>query len=70
MKITEPDRPPRGKSRLSLLWEDGDLCAVEEEIAEVLGFCDAVEMSTISGMLQAGSHPHAVVNKILADRRW
>jgi hypothetical protein len=27
-----------------------------------------VEMSTITGMLQDGRHPRAIINKILADR--
>lgn len=56
------------KSRLSLLWDEGDLCAVEDELDDMLGL-DEVEHSTVDGMLQAGSHPKAVMNKILADRR-
>ena len=63
--ITEPQR---GKSRLSLLWDEGDLSAVEDELEEMLD-PDEMERSTIDGMLQAGSHPKAVMNKILADRR-
>lgn len=57
------------KSRLSLLWDTGDLSAVEDELDDLLGL-DEVERSTVDGMLQAGSHPKAVMNKILADRRW
>lgn len=56
------------KSRLSLLWDEGDLCAVEDELDDLLGL-DEVERSTVDGMLQVGSHPKAVMNKILADRR-
>ena len=63
--ITEPQR---GKSRLSLLWDEGDLSAVEDELEEMLD-PDEMERSTIDGMLQAGSPPKAVMNKILADRR-
>jgi hypothetical protein len=44
-----------------------DLDALEAELENVL-FADAVEMSTITGMLQDGRHPRAIINKILADR--
>jgi hypothetical protein len=45
-----------------------DLEGLEDELSDLL-FADAVEMSTITGMLQAGSHPRAIINKIRADRR-
>lgn len=45
-----------------------DLEALEEELGDLL-FADAVEMSTITGMLQDGRHPKAIINKIRADRR-
>jgi hypothetical protein len=45
-----------------------DLEALEEELGDLL-FADPVEMSTITGMLQDGRHPKAIINKIRADRR-
>ena len=62
------NRRVRGKSRLSLLWDAGDLEAVEDELEELLG-PDDLERNVIDGMLQAGRHPKAIVNKIEYDRR-
>jgi hypothetical protein len=62
------NRQPRGKSRLSLLWDAGDLEAVEDELEELLG-PDDQERNVIDSMLQAGRHPKAIVNKIEYDRR-
>lgn len=56
------------KSRLSLLWDSGDLAAVEDELEELLG-PDDLERNVIDGMLQAGRHPKAIINKIEYDRR-
>lgn len=61
-------RPPR-KSRLSLLWDQGDYEAVEDELDATLG-PDELERSTIESMLQAGRHPKAIINKIRADRGY
>jgi len=55
-------------SRLSELFDQGDLAAVEDELEVMLGYCDIAELSTIDGMIQSGSHPDAVLMKILADR--
>jgi hypothetical protein len=66
--ITEPGRPARGKSRITLLWEQGHLLDVEEELEALLD-PDGVERSTMDGMLQSGSHPSVIINKIRADRR-
>lgn len=55
------------KSRLSLLWDAGDLAAVEDELEELLA-PDDLERNVIDGMLQSGMHPKAVVNKIRYDR--
>lgn len=60
-------KPPR-KSRISLLWDQGDLPGVEDELEEILG-PDEFERSTIDGMLQAGRHPKAIINTIEAARR-
>lgn len=60
---------PRGKSRLSLLWDAGDLAAVEDELEELLA-PDDLERNVIDGMLQSGMHPKAVINKIRYDRGW
>jgi hypothetical protein len=63
----EEDRS--GTARLPGLSGQGDLAGAEAEIEQMLGYCDTVEMSTITGMLSAGSHPAAVLAKILSDRR-
>lgn len=45
-----------------------DLDALEIELGDML-FADPCEMTTITGMLQDGQHPRAIINKIRADRR-
>jgi len=56
-----------GNSKFKISSDRDDLEALETELEELLG-ADAMEMSTITGMLSDGRDPQAIINKILADR--
>jgi len=59
---------PNRNGKIRVTSDRDDLEALETELEGLLG-PDAVEMSTITGMLADGRDPHAVINKIIADRR-
>ena len=65
--LTAPQRAD-DSGLIEITSDPDDLCGIMDELDEALGL-DPVECSTADGMLQSGSHPQAVINKILADRR-